>query len=479
MVIDTLSLPWNMKTEKKEIIPLVTDNETSTPVSPFSIPNIRLFIMFRVFMNSRFYYPVFTILFLDFGLTIAQFSILNAVWAATIVLTEVPSGAFADLIGRRRLLIFAASVMMFEIGVISFAPASNPGIVFVFFLVNRVLSGLGEAAASGADEAIAYDSLKEKGNPDDWGRVLEILTRWQSLGFILAMSIGAAVYDPELMRTFTGLFGYDAGLTQQDTMRFPLYLTLVLSLLSLWTAFKMKDPDTHGPDIKNRTYSMKETFHLTFQTGSWILKTPFVLTIILFGMIFDGIVRVVITLSSQYYRVIDIPESLFGLLGAAVAGLGFIIPKIARKVAENKSPVYGLYLTAMVTMSGLVSMCVFWPWWGIIPSLITFSSMYFTGFFVSYYINRETPSETRATALSFKGLLYNISYGFLGIVYALILKAHKEGMSETLGVSLLEIENTAFKDTFFWFPVTFAALFLMIGGIYLFWLRSGTGRKKQ
>jgi len=41
--------------------------------SPFSIANIRLFILFRILFNSRFYYPVFTILFLDYGLTIEHF----------------------------------------------------------------------------------------------------------------------------------------------------------------------------------------------------------------------------------------------------------------------------------------------------------------------------------------------------------------------------------------------------------------------
>ncbi|MDH3869135.1 MAG: hypothetical protein OET08_07150, partial [Desulfuromonadales bacterium] len=50
--------------------------------SPFQIPNVRLFIIFRVLFNARFYYPVFSILFLDFGLTLSQFAILNAVWAA-------------------------------------------------------------------------------------------------------------------------------------------------------------------------------------------------------------------------------------------------------------------------------------------------------------------------------------------------------------------------------------------------------------
>lgn len=81
---------------------------TDSPKTAFDIPDVRWFIAFRVFFNSRFYYPVFTILFLDFGLTVAQFSILNAVWAATIVLAEVPSGAVADILGRKRLLNFAA-----------------------------------------------------------------------------------------------------------------------------------------------------------------------------------------------------------------------------------------------------------------------------------------------------------------------------------------------------------------------------------
>ena len=38
--------------------------------SVFKITNIRMFIALRVLYNARFYYPVFTVLFLDYGLTI-------------------------------------------------------------------------------------------------------------------------------------------------------------------------------------------------------------------------------------------------------------------------------------------------------------------------------------------------------------------------------------------------------------------------
>jgi len=152
------------------------DNKPNT-VSPFTIKNVRLFIAFKVFFNARFYYPVFTILFLDFGLTMAQFALLNAIWAATIVIAEVPSGALADILGRRKLMVGAGVVMVTEIALLCFVPRGDPGLLFGVFAFNRVLSGLAEASSSGADEAIAYDALKEAGLQSQWGRVLAMQIR--------------------------------------------------------------------------------------------------------------------------------------------------------------------------------------------------------------------------------------------------------------------------------------------------------------
>ena len=164
-----------------------------TITSPFQVNNVRRFIAFRIFFNSRFYYPIFTILFLDFGLTLSQFALLNAAWAASIVFLEVPSGALADIIGRRKLMIAAGVLMVVEMAVLCFAPRGNPDLLFPVFMVNRILSGAAEAAASGADEAIAYDALKEAGLAHDWGVVLERQMRLGSMTRIFAMSLGAAV----------------------------------------------------------------------------------------------------------------------------------------------------------------------------------------------------------------------------------------------------------------------------------------------
>ncbi len=143
----------------------MTTDKLSTP-SPFSLPNVRRFIAFRVLFNARFYYPVFTILFLDYGLSLEQFALLNTVWAVTIVLAEVPSGALADLLGRKRLLVATCLLMVAEMLFIAFVPLGSGAVIFAAFLVNRILSGLAEAMASGADEAMGEGVAQSAGYSD-------------------------------------------------------------------------------------------------------------------------------------------------------------------------------------------------------------------------------------------------------------------------------------------------------------------------
>lgn len=91
--------------------------------------------------------------------------------------------------------------------------------------------------------------------------------------------------------------------------------------------------------------------------------------------------------------------------------------------------------------------------------------MYFNGFFVSYYLNRNTASKNRATVLSFKGLIYNISYGVMGVVYALALKAQRLSLevSSSAGVDPDIIQNQVFMDVFVWFPLVLMAGLVIMG----------------
>ncbi len=440
----------------------------SEKISPFSIRNIRLFLAFRVCFNSRFYYPVFSIFFLDFGLTLSQFAILNAVWAATIVLCEVPSGALADILGRRNLLIFTGVLMVLEMSLLAFAPRENVDVLFLFFLANRILSGMAEASASGADEALAYDSLAREGNIKDWGMVLEKQMRFQSIGFIIVMVLGGMVYDPDLMGKAAQQLGFDITITKDLTLRFPVYLTMIPAIFTLITALMMKEVSDHQDECKEGAKcvnAVTDSIKMIIQAGRWILKTPFVVIAILMGLVFDSVIRMIITMASQYYRVIQIPEAMFGIIGSAVAMLGLFIPSVARRLVQRHTPFFNLCLISVLTMSGLIGMCFFFPIFGLIPAMLLFGNMYFIGFFLSHYLNRATNSDQRATVLSFKGLCFNLGYGLIGILYSILLsflraedqhlKPHLEGEA---------LKNIVFMDSMVWFPwyfgLSLAALIL-------------------
>ena len=433
----------------------------------FSIPNIRRFIAFRIGFNARFYYPVFTILFLDFGLTIEQFAILNAFWAASIVLFEVPSGALADVIGRKRLVVIAAGLMVIEIAVLTFAPRGDAALLFALFLVNRVLSGIAEAAASGADEALAYDSLVAAGLADEWGRVLERQMRLRSAVAVCAMVTGAAVYDPALMTAAAQFIGFDVQLTQADTLRLPLVLTLLMSGVALWAALGMDEPEAGDGepacglgDACRR--SLGEAFRMTFRAGAWILKTPFALVIILGGLLFDHVIRMLITLNSQYFRLIDLPEASFGLIGGGMAILGLFIPRLALALARRNTPRGNFWLLAAVTLAGLYGMTWFIPYYGLIPMLLLYSVMLMSGFFVSHYLNRITDSRQRATVLSFKGLSFNLAYGSIGLLYSAAVAAIRSGLAEGTGAAA---ERTVFVEAMAGFPAYFGVALILFGWI--------------
>lgn len=444
-------------------------NHAPPASSPFALNNIRMFIAFRVFFNARFYYPVFTILFLDFGLTISQFAILNAVWAGAIVLMEVPSGALADIWGRRNLLIFSSLLMIVELLLLCIVPLGNPTLLFAIFLVNRVLSGTAEAAASGADEAIAFDSLKEAGMAGQWSKVLAMQMRMRAIGRIFAMAVGAAVYDPVFMQRLIDWFGWQVTLTQDITIRFPIYLTLIMALLTLYSTFRMTDSEA---SLLNDECSALETCGLTIKeiilqtlgAGKWILQTPFAMVIIAAGFLFDSVIRMAGTLASQYYRMIEIPIALLGVIGSGMALLGILIPRFCMKMVAQHTPRFNLWVVSTTTIVGLYGMTFFKPFYGLIPIVILYSGGYMIGFFVSHYLNHITESHQRATVLSFKGLFMNLFYGMMGLLYAFLIAMLRPGISEKYPHLVPELlENMVFMQSFQWFPWTFViGLFIFL-----------------
>jgi MFS family permease len=422
--------------------------------------NIRNFIAFRMFFNARFYYPVFAVIYLDFGMTLEQFAILNSIWAATIIFAEVPSGALSDIIGRKKMIVTAGILMVVEMLVWGFAPTSNLDVLFWILAINRVLSGLAEAAASGADEALVYDSIDEAGKKDEWGLILQKVTRWQSFAFMVALLTGGILYDPEVMTQVCQFLGFDLLLTQQETMRWPIFLNLVTALLTLLAALSLRE--TQNYQSNTDPISIKSAFAQTWKVGHWILRTPFALIVILAAATIDSAIRMFITMNSEYYRQISYPEVAFGVIGAVIALQSMVVARISRGMTERFRPNQNFLIISFITLLAFIGVRFFIPYLGVVFSMLLFVAMGMTGFCTSFYLNQTADKSIRATLLSFKGLALNLGYGGIGILYALLVTYLRERPELSADSGML------FQASSEWFTPWFALTFI---GVLIFQLK--------
>jgi hypothetical protein len=179
-----------------------------------------------------------------------------------------------------------------------------------------------------------------------------------------------------------------------------------------------------------------------------------------------------LTMASQYYRVIDIPEAFFGLLGSGLAMLGFVVPGIARRLVAQRSPLFSWLIAAVLILFGLAGMSMAWPVVGILPAMLLFSSMHMVGFFLSHYLNKEASSEQRATVLSFKGLFLNLGYGAIGLFYSLLLYyLRQETIAHQPALNAEELKNVTFIASLPWFFWYFAALLIVLLIFFVRYLR--------
>ena len=98
-------------------------------------------------------FPVYALLFTDAGLSTGQVSSLFIIWSATHVLLEVPSGAWADTVPRRRLLVLGAALYTGCFALWTAVPT------YAAFAGGFVLWGLSGSLVSGTYEAYVYDHL--------------------------------------------------------------------------------------------------------------------------------------------------------------------------------------------------------------------------------------------------------------------------------------------------------------------------------
>ena len=124
-------------------------------------------------------------LFADAGLSTAQISSLFVIWSVSAFVLEVPTGALADVVSRRRLLVAGSAVYTAGFACWALWPS------YAGFALGFVLWSASSAVVSGTYEAYVYDGLKRHDRLADYPKVI---ARGRALGLVanLAATLAAA-----------------------------------------------------------------------------------------------------------------------------------------------------------------------------------------------------------------------------------------------------------------------------------------------
>ena len=145
------------------------------------------FSLYGFLKNQRYFEPFLLLVLVDKGLSFTAIGLLIAIRELTVNCLEIPSGAIADLWGRRSAMIlaFVAYIASFLL----FGMADHFGLLAgaMFFY------GVGEAFRTGTHKAMIFAWLDLQGRTDELTLVYGYTRSWSKLGSAISVIIATAI----------------------------------------------------------------------------------------------------------------------------------------------------------------------------------------------------------------------------------------------------------------------------------------------
>lgn len=126
-------------------------------------------------------------LFAETGLSPGEISSLFVIWSVTSFVLEIPSGLWADVFSRRRLLVIAPLMTGAGFALWTFLPS------YPAFALGFVLWGAGGALRSGTLQALVYEELGRLGAADSYARLIGRSAAVAATAIMLATALAAPV----------------------------------------------------------------------------------------------------------------------------------------------------------------------------------------------------------------------------------------------------------------------------------------------
>lgn len=171
--------------------------------------NVRTFLTTSVFQWFYVVIGVWVLVWRSY-LSWQEIALVTSVGLFVQLLLELPSGALADLWGRKNTVLFGRALGVIGFGILTFATD------FRMFLLGNILYLSNWAFESGALSALLYDSMKENGRSEEEYQKVEADTFfWCTIGMAISSVLGGYLYTlhPQLPYALTTLVAIGALIT--------------------------------------------------------------------------------------------------------------------------------------------------------------------------------------------------------------------------------------------------------------------------
>lgn len=354
-------------------------------IKAFIVPsyesNIPKFFIYRALYNFMLFLPVWVIFLQQkHNLSLTQVTLLDSAFWLTMALTEVPTGAVADTLGRKHsqligMVLATGSILLFGL-------APN----YLLLIIANSLWAFAITFISGADLAFFYDTLRELGREDEYPKYRGRLSAVVLASIAVSSALGGLIGEFNLRATFL--------LTAA--------LMVVGTVFLLW----LKEPPLEPDPETGQKMRYRQTLQIAFGAIRQNSGLRFALAYSSIFMVMPAAIHV--TFIQPHAVAIGLPIASLGVIALGIRLFQVAGSAAAGQTLKRLGEWNLLLFTALLSFVGLLAIGGIQSWLGI---SIFAGSGFITAAAVpaiESVINRQTPGAVRATILSVDSLLFRL-----------------------------------------------------------------------
>jgi len=346
---------------------------------------ITKYYIFKFLTGLHFIEGIFILFLLSLELNYSQIMITQSIFALTIVISQVPSGALSDLWSRRKVISFGTFVGL--IGSLVYATSNS----FYQIILGEILFGISVAFSFSTLTSFAYDTIIENKKESVSKKIFSKGTSYMLTGGIIAPLIGGLIAN-------------------QFGLRIGMFMNVVGWSLMFLFSLILKEPLIERKKEPNYFKQIKTSFKLLRENSLLIYLIVNAVVIALCSWLIHDLIQ-------PHFQEIGLNLALIGAVFAGGNLLSAIISNFAddleRKVGVRKS----IFLSSVMIILGTIFIVLFEiPLIVVIGFFLTRIFLRFREPLFSDYFNKLVGSDKRATVLSFVNSLYWFLFAVFGIV---------------------------------------------------------------